>query len=101
MAISLLLTQAAIAASCSGNCAPSGPSRGVLPLEEIALQKLQLLLGSGVTIWPWAILSYALTLRSKKALVIFTAAEAVWDDLRDRYGAPTIPQVYKDFKESN
>src|SRR6267378_7459722 len=42
----------------------------VLPLRKLLLQKLQLLLGSGVMIWPWAILSYALTLRSKKALVI-------------------------------
>jgi len=45
-------------------------------------------------------LSYRLNLRSKKGLGNFTAAEAVWDDLRDRYGAPTIPQVYKDFKEA-
>src|SRR6267378_2988405 len=42
----------------------------VLPLRKLPLQKLQLLLGSGVTIWPWAILSYALILQSKKALVI-------------------------------
>jgi len=36
----------------------------------------------------------------QESLGNFTAAEAVWDDLRDRYGAPTIPQVYKDFKEA-
>ncbi len=35
----------------------------------------------------------------QESLGAFTAAEAVWDDLRDRYGAATIPQVYKDFKE--
>src|SRR6266403_830514 len=27
------------------------------------------------------------------------AAIAAWDNLHDRYGAATIPQVYKDFKE--
>jgi len=36
----------------------------------------------------------------QESLGAFTAAEAVWDDLRDRYGAATIPQVYKDFKEA-
>jgi len=39
----------------------------VLLLRKLPLQKLQLLLGSGVTIWLWAILSYALILLSKKA----------------------------------
>src|SRR6267378_2863629 len=36
----------------------------------------------------------------QESLGAFTAAEAVWNDLRDRYGAATIPQVYKDFKEA-
>src|SRR6266404_3319653 len=36
----------------------------------------------------------------QESLGAFTAAEAVWDDLCDRYGAATIPQVYKDFKEA-
>ncbi len=36
----------------------------------------------------------------QESLGTFTAAEVVWDDLHDRYGAATIPQVYKDFKEA-
>src|SRR6266404_9990119 len=36
----------------------------------------------------------------QESLRAFTAAEAVWDDLWDCYGAATIPQVYKDFKEA-
>ncbi len=35
----------------------------------------------------------------QESLGAFTAAEVVWDNLRDHYGAATIPQVYKDFKE--
>jgi len=65
-----------------------------------AAAKLQLLLGSGVTIWLWAKLVLRLNPSIQESLGAFTAAEAVWDVFFDCYGAATIPQVYKDFKEA-
>jgi len=72
----------------------------VLPLRKLPLQKLQLLLGSGVTIWPWAILSYTLTLRSKKALEILLPQRLFGTIFAIVMVLHTIPQVYKDFKEA-
>jgi len=72
----------------------------VLPLRTLQLQKLQLLLGLGVTIWLWAILSYALILLSKKALVLSLQQRLFGTIFVIVMVLATIPQVYKDFKEA-
>ena len=44
-----------------------------------------------------------LTLRLQPALQqnsMEATVEALWNNLRDNYGAPTVPSIYKDFKEA-
>jgi len=71
----------------------------VLLLADIAFAELQLLLGSGVTIWLMGNLSYAYPSIQEKPWSFYCRSRLFGTIFLIGYGAATIPQVYKDFKK--